>query len=255
MKYFNPKLHHRRSIRLKKFDYSQAGLYFITLCCEGRAHLFGEVKQGLMHLNSYGRIAAQEWGKTLEIRSNCRLHVSVIMPNHIHGIIEITYSQNLKNTPGEFLSPSHTIGSIIRGFKISTIKRIKDFIHESTGESQFAPINRLQFAPINRLQFAPINRSQFAPINRLQFAPINRLQFAPINRSQFTSSNELQFTPGNTPKMSELQFAPTRITEKIKSLNYRIWQRNYYEHIIRDEKSYNNISNYILNNPQNWKGK
>lgn len=223
MKYFNPKLHHRRSIRLKKFDYSQAGLYFITLCCEGRAHLFGEVKQGLMHLNSYGRIAAQEWGKTLEIRSNCRLHVSVIMPNHIHGIIEITYSQNLKNTPGEFLSPSHTIGSMIRGFKISTIKRIKDFIHESTGESQFAPINRLQFAP--------------------------------INRSQFTPSNELQFTPGNTPKMSELQFAPTRITEKIKSLNYRIWQRNYYEHIIRDEKSYNNISNYILNNPQNWKGK
>ncbi|MCE2789548.1 MAG: hypothetical protein LW630_06500 [Saprospiraceae bacterium] len=94
MKYFNPKLHHRRSIRLKKFDYSQAGLYFITLCCEGRAHLFGEVKQGLMHLNSYGRIAAQEWGKTLEIRSNCRLHVSVIMPNHIHGIIEITYSHH-----------------------------------------------------------------------------------------------------------------------------------------------------------------
>lgn len=191
---YNPHKHHRKSIRLKGYDYSQAGLYFITICCQDRAHLFGEIEQGELILNKYGDIAIQEWTKTTQIRTNCQLHEFVIMPNHIHGIIEIIFQkEEEKNEIGAFKSPSQTIGSIIRGFKIATIKKIKDFIQEKdshTGESQSAP----------------------AESNLLNSAS----------------------------------------TKKIKSLDFKIWQRNYYEHIIRNENDYNRISKYIINNPQKW---
>ena len=58
---YNPNKHHRRSIRLAGYDYSQAGLYFVTLVCKDRAHLFGAIKDGIMCLNEFGQIAADEW--------------------------------------------------------------------------------------------------------------------------------------------------------------------------------------------------
>lgn len=212
MKY-NPKIHHRRSIRLKGYDYSQSGLYFITICCQNRAPLFGEIENDEMILNEYGKIAATEWINTESIRDNIRLHEYIIMPNHIHGIIEIIdrkgdcrgesqFAQNKDDCKGEsqfaptaptaptttpFKSPSQTIGSIVRGYKIATIKKIKDHIIR-TGEGK------------------------------------------------------------SEDSKGELQFAPTII----KSLKYKIWQRNYYEHIIRDEKSHQIISEYIITNPQKW---
>lgn len=195
MNKYNPQKHHRRSIRLQGYDYSQEGLYFITICCQDREHLFGEVKNGEMQLNAFGEIALKEWLRTEEVRDNCKIHESIIMPNHLHGIIEIIFKKGNDNTvegelqfaptdkpsasTGLFKSPSQTIGSIIRGFKIATIKKIKEYIVEG-----------------------------------------------------------------------ELQFAPT--TEKIISLDFKIWQRNYYEHIIRDEQAYQNISQYIINNPKKW---
>lgn len=185
MSNYNPNKHHRKSIRLVGYDYSQAGLYFVTLVCQDRAQLFGDIKDGIMYLNEFGQIAADEWLHTQEVRDNVVLHEFVVMPNHIHGIIEILFPKESSNIVGAFKSPSQTIGAIIRGYKIATIKRIKEL--ESKGELQFAPT-------------------------------------APT--------------------------APTR--EVIKSLDYKIWQRNYYEHIIRDEKAYINISNYIIENPLNW---
>lgn len=105
MHHYNPNIHNRRSIRLKGYDYSQAGLYFITICCQDRAHLFGNIENGEMKLNAFGKIAWEEW----------------------------------------------------------------------------------------------------------------------------------------------------LATEKIINLNFKIWQRNYYEHIIRNEQAYYRIANYIINNPKNWK--
>ncbi|MBW2558634.1 MAG: hypothetical protein JRD69_07385 [Deltaproteobacteria bacterium] len=81
--------HRRRSIRLKGYDYSQAGLYFITMCTHNRLCLFGEIKNGEMILNEYGEIAEKEWIKTSKMRANIYLDVFGIMPNHVHGIIEI----------------------------------------------------------------------------------------------------------------------------------------------------------------------
>ena len=186
---YNPKIHHRRSIRLKGYDYSLPGLYFITLCTQNRLHLFGEIKNGEMILNEAGKIAKEEWEKTAEIRKNISLGAFIIMPNHFHAIISINYQ--IKNAteespfaPTEFKSPSNTIGAIIRGYKAATTKKIKELFYKgdiatgdsATGESLFAPI--------------------------------------PLKGS--------------------------------------IWQRNYYEHIIRNEKAYNNITQYIINNPKNW---
>ncbi|XGB43143.1 MAG: hypothetical protein LVS60_04975 [Nodosilinea sp. LVE1205-7] len=88
MKY-NPDIHHRRSIRLKGYDYSQNGLYFVTICTQNRHHLFGTITNGQMALNPMGEIVHDEWFKTASMRPNIRLHEFIVMPNHIHGIIEI----------------------------------------------------------------------------------------------------------------------------------------------------------------------
>jgi len=164
---FNPDFHHRKSIRLQGYDYSQEGLYFITICCQNRSCFFGEIQSGQMLLNEYGQIAHQEWLKTAELRSNIAIDEFVIMPNHMHGIIQVTKkeeaSQRLDHTSG-LHGPSKTIGAIIRGYKSAVTKQV-----------------------------------------------------------------------------TQLGFGG------------QLWQRNYYDHIIRSEKSYIAIRNYIINNPENWK--
>ena len=107
----NPNIHHRRSIRLKEYDYSQVGLYFITLCCQDRIHLFGEVVNGEMILNELGQIAHDEWLKTLQVRDNINLHEFIVMPNHFHTIIEIIFQKgNNQENIGQFKAPAQTIG-------------------------------------------------------------------------------------------------------------------------------------------------
>ena len=213
---YNPNIHRRRSIRLKGYDYAQAGLYFITICCQDRACLFGEIKNGKMILNTFGKIAREEWLATEKIRDNTRLHEFIVMPNHIHGIIEIIFKKNDADSEiGKFQSPSQTIGAIIRGYKIATIKKIKDRIQNlgSTGELQFAST-----------EIVPKEGKGIAPT---EFAP-----------TEFAST----------------EFASTELASKKKiiKLDFKIWQRNYYEIIIRDEKAYENISNYIINNAAKW---
>lgn len=86
---FNPNFHHRRSIRLRDYDYSQAGLYFVTICCHERKPLFGKVVEGEMVLNIQGEMAITWWQKLPSKFEHCQLHDYVMMPNHMHGIIEI----------------------------------------------------------------------------------------------------------------------------------------------------------------------
>lgn len=78
---------HRRSIRLKGYDYRQPGAYFVTICTHRWQSLFGEVIDGEMVLNSVGGIVEKEWLKAAVVRSNVTLDEFVIMPNHLHGII------------------------------------------------------------------------------------------------------------------------------------------------------------------------
>ena len=125
---YDPKKHHRRSIRLKEYNYSSEGFYFITICTEGRRCLFGTIINGKMVLNDYGKIVDNEWQNTIKIRNgDVVLHEYVIMPNHIHAIIQI--HRGVSHTPNEisytpFQSPSKTLGAIIRGFKGAVSKQI-----------------------------------------------------------------------------------------------------------------------------------
>ena len=85
----NPVLPQRRSLRLKGYDYSQTGVYFVTLCAYSKQCLFGEVADGEMRVNELGTILVEEWEKSAEIRSEIELGPCVLMPNHFHGIILI----------------------------------------------------------------------------------------------------------------------------------------------------------------------
>ena len=77
------------STRLKNYDYSSDGAYFITICTKNREHFFGEIIDGQIQLSKIGKIVADEWGKTAEIRKNFSLGQFIAMPNHIHGVLII----------------------------------------------------------------------------------------------------------------------------------------------------------------------
>ena len=160
MSKFDPSIHHRRSIRLKGYDYSQAGLYFITVCVQDKMCVFGNVVDGKMMLNDAGQIAHNEWLKTAELRKNVQLHNFIVMPNHFHTIFEITVpvgaycirpdeicadgemidnhnqtnttinnhaqmgvmQMGVCNTP--LRSPTQTVGAIVRGYKSAVTRQI-----------------------------------------------------------------------------------------------------------------------------------
>jgi REP element-mobilizing transposase RayT len=106
MKY-NPNIHHRRSIRLKGYDYSQAGAYFITICTKNRECFFGSIINGKMILNNAGKIADECWLEISKHFPNAILHEHIVMPNHVHGIIEL--QNNMEHTAAgaeNFLPPA-----------------------------------------------------------------------------------------------------------------------------------------------------
>lgn len=84
---YDPSVHHRRSIRIKGYDYTQNGAYFITVCTYRHRPLFGKIKQGEMICNPFGDIVVDEWLKTGLLRSYVLIDEWVVMPNHFHGIL------------------------------------------------------------------------------------------------------------------------------------------------------------------------
>ena len=87
---FNPDMPGRKHLRLKQFDYSQDGCYFITICVKNWESVFGEIEKNVMILNDYGRIANSQWLFLCNQYEYIQLHEYCIMPNHFHGIIEIS---------------------------------------------------------------------------------------------------------------------------------------------------------------------
>jgi len=159
----------RRSIRLRGFDYREAGAYFITVCTANRQCVFGEIVDGAMALNEFGKIVEEEWYRTAILRSQISLDAFVVMPNHVHGVIRLDEEEGkarLAPTVDRFGRPAAgSLSTIVGAFKSASTKRI----------------------------------------------------------------NEMRFTLGAS-----------------------IWQRNYFEHIIRDEQELNRIGEYIVANPARW---
>ena len=133
MKY-NPDVHHHRSIRLKGYDYSQAGAYFVTICTQNRECLLGDAVDGEMRLNEMGKTIMACWQRIPEHFRDIEIDEFIVMPNHVHGIIVINH-----NVGAQFIAPDRTnaslqgnqgvinqgvmnhaptVGNIVRAFKV-----------------------------------------------------------------------------------------------------------------------------------------
>jgi len=84
---YDPAKHHRRSIRLRGYDYRQAGGYFVTICTQNRECIFGEVVDGEMILNGPGQMVATVWRELSQHYPGVEVDAFVVVPNHVHGII------------------------------------------------------------------------------------------------------------------------------------------------------------------------
>lgn len=106
-------MHHRKPNRLPGYDYTRPGFYFVTICTKNRRHFFGGIHNGVMCINRLGSIAHRQW-EWLEMQYDyVRTHTFVVMPNHVHGILEIGEPTNIMNATsvgtGRDLSlPRHT---------------------------------------------------------------------------------------------------------------------------------------------------
>ncbi len=172
---YNPKIHHRQSIRLKDYDYSENGYYFVTICVRDKIECFGKIINGEMILNEYGEIAKKQWLWLAEQYDYVKLDEWIIILNHLHGILII----------------------------------------ENTG---------MGCAGANRVVGAGRDLSLHGQTRKIK--PLSEL----IGVFKTTSSKLIR-----QHGLSEFQ-----------------WQRNYYDHIIRNEKSLDKIRKYIVENPLKW---
>jgi len=166
----NPMRRNRKAIRLRYYDYSQAGGYFITVCIYNRKYLFGQVTNHQIMLNETGDTVKRWWLKLGDKFANIELDSCVVMPNHIHGIIMVTRKE---------------VGAI----------------HE-----------------------LPLQRDK---IERRRMLIPKIIGYFKMNSAKYV--NRLCDATGHT-----------------------LWQRNYYEHIIRNENELYRIREYIQNNPLKW---
>jgi putative transposase len=173
----NPVIPRRKSIRLKEYDYSQAGGYFVTIVTQGRECLFGEIVDGEMVLNEAGRMVNAAWEALTGRFPNTELGLHQLMPNHFHGTIFIVgatlvVARLVVSLDRAGTRPAPTLGAMVGAFKSITT-------HE---------------------YILGVKQSGWPPFGG------------------------------------------------------KLWRRNYYEHILRDQPDYERIANYIAINPAKWDG-
>lgn len=89
MRQYSPDIHHCRSVRLREYDYSCGGLYFVTVCVQNQEGLFGSISDGSIYLNQYGMTVEREWLGLCVKYPHVELYEFVVMSDHFHGIIKI----------------------------------------------------------------------------------------------------------------------------------------------------------------------
>jgi putative transposase len=137
----SPPSHHRRSIRLKGYDYTRPGAYFFTLVVDGRDCLFGRVVEGLVQLNRFGEIAQKELQQLPNRLKTVQLNDYIIMPNHVHGILVIA----AKNPPGERdrlsiqIAPERRFGAMVPNSVPSVIRSYKSVVTQKVNTLRATP--------------------------------------------------------------------------------------------------------------------
>lgn len=188
---FDPKIHHRHSIRLQGYDYSQAGAYFVTIVTWQRQFLFGEIVNNEMELSVYGEIVQKWWGEIPIHFPNVETGAFVIMPNHVHGIIFILERRGTVSVPRDN-----------------------------------QPLNKLEAPNSNEIWE---QGGETPPLRVIRVPTLGQVV--------------AYFKYQSTKEMNTVENAGT-VT--------KFWQRNYYEHIIRNEKDLQNKTDYIEVNPLLW---
>ena len=210
---FDPNIHHRRSIRLKGFDYAQAAACFVTICSQNRECLFGHIAEGEMHLSAAGHLIHTIWHQIPAHYPGIDIAECVVMPNHIHGIILITpVGAGPRACPGlmgqgDSMNPSESINP-----RDST--RPRDLLESP-----------------NSIQSRDWGQPRgVAPTGGLSLPDV-------VHR--FKTMTTKRYADG----VKQLAWPP---------FAGRLWQRNYWEHVIRDESDRLRIVEYIQNNPARW---
>ena len=196
----NPHLPDRKDLRLKGYDYSREGAYFITICCQEMRHRFGKVINGVMHFNECGQIAHDEWAALKARYPHCDFDVFQIMPNHLHGIV-VVGAQTVPVLAG-------TTRAVVRS-------------------PDFDPL-------------MDQNPEMDAPIDDLGDGTTARVVRAASISDMMSAYKSI---------------VACRCLEIYKSKNQqmgKLWLRSYDDEIIRDERAFKSISNYIINNPKKW---
>ncbi|MFN8361845.1 MAG: transposase [Candidatus Kapaibacterium sp.] len=245
--HYNPKIHHRRSIRLSGYDYSQEGAYFITICCQDKVCRFGTVENDKMMLNECGLIAANEWIALPNRFINIEVDVFQIMPNHIHGIIIVKDVGATLAVAQSFMGETAYAGQP-QGIAPTVAQ---DGMGETadTGQPQgIAPTVAQSFMGETAYAGQP---QGIAPTVAQSF--MGETAYA----GQPQGIAPTQVVHGTIPAIigAYKSLVSNGCLKIYKSKNKpmgKLWQRNYYEHIIRNEQSYRTISQYVTDNPAKW---
>jgi REP element-mobilizing transposase RayT len=218
----------RKSIRLKGYDYSQAGLYFITVCTQDRLCLFGKIQNGEMILNDSGNMIQRQWVALPERFHNIAIHEFAIMPNHFHGIVgaSLVGARSLVNARPLEGTRNHESIPNVETANDATIQKIREN-HDGQPHTR---------APTRG---APTVYTH----NRGSSNDRAPTRVAPTTVGDVVGAFKSLTTHDYIQNIKKNDWQP---------FNKKLWQRNYYEHIIRDEKSYDQISEYIQTNPLKW---
>jgi REP element-mobilizing transposase RayT len=240
---YDPHKHHRRSIRLKKYDYSQAGAYYVTLVAQNRDCLFGEVINDEMQLNEAGRMMHEIWESLPTRFASIELDEYIVMPNHIHGIIVI--NEVVEDIVGA------TVGATL------VVARPDDLVVQNKNKAGTSTAREDRASP------APTNVNG---VNDVGATTVGATLVVAHSDDDLVAQNKNKAGTSPAPTKRVILGDVVGAFKSITTVEYirgvhekqwpsffkRLWQRNYYEHIIRHEESLANIRQYIMDNPRQW---
>lgn len=219
------------SNRLKGYDYSSKGVYFINICTKNMQHYFGEVKNSKMHLNKYGKIVESIWKEVPNRFPNVNLDEYIFMPNHMHGIISIIEKDAIYDPENEKDNDCRDAIHRVSKSKEDGIENGRGAIHRTSENNQNA-INRVENIDAKDISNA-----------------INRV--CTERDGGITGENN----PMGKKSVGEIvRWFKGRSSYEINKTNpnFFAWHNNYYEHIIRNQYAFENIRTYIASNPIKW---
>jgi len=216
------------SARLKNWDYSSNGYYFITICSQHRINWFGEIVNGKMNLSDFGKIVNEQWYKSFEIRDELISGEFVIMPNHIHAIVIIQY-------------PVETYGRTSKNNKIQNI----DKIHDNSKMHDLKTYGRT--SKNNETQNTEKSHENTITHDDKKTHVRASLRREPKSISSFVAG----FKSATINEIDNL-IDSQKINISKFNRNNHLWQPRFYDHIIKNENELLKISQYIQDNPLNW---